>query len=83
MKKIQLQILCSCLLLSSICNASELHYNVMTPEAVNRTFIQNFKDMVFASCIAKAYKDDGNARIDAGSSAHCKQLDKVARKSFP
>ena len=68
MKKIQLQILCSCLLLSSICNASELHYNAMTPEAINRTFIQNFKDMVFASCIAKAYKDDGNAGIDARSS---------------
>lgn len=56
MKKIQLQILCSCLLLSSICNASELHYNAMTPEAVNRTFIQNFKDMVFASCMQRLIK---------------------------
>ena len=66
----KLKILYSCCLLFStlFCGASELHYNAMTPEAVNRTFIQNFKDMVFASCIAKAYKDDGNAGIDAGSS---------------
>ena len=69
MVKAKLKILYSCcLLLSSICNASELHYNAMTPEAVNRTFIINYKDMVFAHCITKAYKDSDEVGKDAGSS---------------
>ncbi|WP_218965091.1 type VI secretion system amidase immunity protein Tai4 [Snodgrassella alvi] len=38
----------------------------MTPEAVNRTFIQNYKDMVLGNCLAKAYGDI--ASMDAGSS---------------
>ncbi|KES11617.1 type VI secretion system amidase immunity protein Tai4 [Snodgrassella alvi] len=68
MKKIELQILCSlCLLLPSlICNA-------MSPEAPNRNFLKNYKDMVFATCIANAYKDDKHAAIDAGSSASALQ----------
>ncbi|PIT52408.1 hypothetical protein BHC44_07900 [Snodgrassella alvi] len=63
-----MQILCSCylILLPLICNASGI--NFMTPEAVNRTFIQNYKDMVLASCIANAYHDDKIASMDAGSS---------------
>lgn len=38
----------------------------MTPEAVNRTFIQNYKDMVLGNCLAQAYGDI--ASMDAGSS---------------
>jgi len=64
MKKFKLQILCSlCFLLPSlICSA-------MSPEAPNRNFLKNYKDMVFATCIAKAYKSDQHAAMDAGSSA--------------
>ncbi|KES12024.1 CagZ [Snodgrassella alvi SCGC AB-598-O11] len=85
MKKIQLQILCSCLLLlSPICDASESHNNAMTPEAVNRTFILNYKDMVLAHCVAKAYHGDRNAAIDAGSSVSALQdwLDYYMDKSI-
>nr|WP_311674493.1 MULTISPECIES: type VI secretion system amidase immunity protein Tai4 [Paraburkholderia] len=39
-----------------------------SPQAASRTYAQNFKDMVLASCIAKAYKRDNGASIDAGSS---------------
>ncbi|MCO6518291.1 MULTISPECIES: type VI secretion system amidase immunity protein Tai4 [Snodgrassella] len=69
MKKFKMQILCSCylILLPLICDASSI--NSMIPEAVNRTFIQNYKDMVLASCIANAYHEDKIASIDAGSSA--------------
>lgn len=69
MKMLKLQILCGCILLFPlICNASNLNSNSMTPEGVNRTFIENYKDMVLAHCVAKAYKDDENAARDAGSS---------------
>jgi hypothetical protein len=69
MKNFKMQILCSCclILFPLICNASSI--NSMTSEAVNRTFIQNYKDMVLASCIASAYHDDKIASMDAGSSA--------------
>jgi hypothetical protein len=69
MKNFKMQILCSCclILFPLICNASSI--NSMTPETVNRTFIQNYKDMVLASCIASAYHDDKIASMDAGSSA--------------
>ncbi len=47
MKKFKMQILCSCyfILLPLVCSASSI--NSITPEAVNRTFIQNYKDMGF------------------------------------
>ncbi|PIT55613.1 type VI secretion system amidase immunity protein Tai4 [Snodgrassella alvi] len=69
MKNFKMLILCSCclILFPMGCNASSI--NSMTPEAVNRTFIQNYKDMVLASCIASAYHDDKIASMDAGSSA--------------
>ncbi|MEJ8798751.1 type VI secretion system amidase immunity protein Tai4 [Trinickia caryophylli] len=39
-----------------------------SPEAATRTYAQNFKDMVLATCIANAYKGDQRAAVDAGSS---------------
>ena len=62
----------------------ELHLNAITPEAVNRTFIQNYKDMVLAHCVAKAYHRDRNAAIDAGSSVSALQdwLDYYMDKSI-
>ena len=69
MKNLKYQILCTCcLLLSLTCKASNLNVNPMSPEAPNRTFIQNYKDMVFAHCITKAYKDSDEVGKDAGSS---------------
>ncbi|URL57438.1 type VI secretion system amidase immunity protein Tai4 [Luteibacter flocculans] len=38
------------------------------PEAGTRTHVQNYKDMVLATCIATAYKNDHGASMDAGSS---------------
>lgn len=38
------------------------------PQAGARTYAQNYKDMVLATCIANAYKNDKDAPIDAGSS---------------
>lgn len=39
-----------------------------SPEAGARTYGQNYKDMVLATCIAYAYKGDKQAAVDAGSS---------------
>ncbi len=62
MKKFKLQIISSCcILLPLISQAS-------TPEAVNRTFIENYKNMVFASCVTKAYKGNKDVAKDTGSS---------------
>lgn len=59
---LKLQIISSCcILLPLISQAS-------TPEAVNRTFIQNYKDMVLASCVTKAYKGNEDVEKDTGSS---------------
>jgi hypothetical protein len=41
---------------------------VTSPQAGARTYAQNYKDMVLATCIANAYKNDKDASIDAGSS---------------
>ena len=40
----------------------------MGPQAGGRTYAQNYKDMVFAHCIAKAYQKDSATSADAGSS---------------
>jgi len=37
-------------------------------QAANRSFGQNYKDMVLATCVANAYKNDKDAPADAGSS---------------
>ena len=39
-----------------------------SPQAGARTYAQNYKDMVLATCIANAYKNDKDVAIDAGSS---------------
>lgn len=39
-----------------------------SPQAGARTYAQNYKDMVLATCIANAYKGDKDAATDAGSS---------------
>lgn len=39
-----------------------------SPQAGARTYAQNYKDMVLATCIANAYRTDKDAAIDAGSS---------------
>ena len=38
------------------------------PEAAKRTYAQNYKDMVLATCIATAYAKEKGAGVDAGSS---------------
>ena len=38
------------------------------PQAGARTHAQNYKDMVLATCMAQAYRDDTGAAADAGSS---------------
>ncbi|WP_412527986.1 type VI secretion system amidase immunity protein Tai4 [Burkholderia lata] len=39
-----------------------------SPEAGSRTYIQNFKDMVLADCLATAYKREPGVSKDIGSS---------------
>lgn len=41
---------------------------VHSPEAPARSYAQNYKDMVLATCLAQAYKADPAAARDAGSS---------------
>lgn len=43
--------------------------SINSPQAAGRTYAQNYKDMVLASCIATAYKLEPDAAQDAGSSA--------------
>lgn len=45
----------------------------MTPDAANRSYTQNYKDMVLATCIANAYHEDKSASFDAGSSVSALQ----------
>ena len=39
-----------------------------SPQAGERTYAQNYRDMVLATCIATAYGKDRGAAVDAGSS---------------
>ncbi|KML43061.1 hypothetical protein VL15_37585 [Burkholderia cepacia] len=39
-----------------------------SPEAGSRTYIQNFKDMVLAQCLATAYRQEPGVSKDIGSS---------------
>lgn len=65
MKKVLLGIL-PLMLLASVGYAKDT--GGISPEASARTYGQNYKDMVLATCIANAYKEDKSAAIDAGSS---------------
>lgn len=38
------------------------------PQAERRTYLQNYKDMVLATCVATAYRENLQAAADAGSS---------------
>ena len=51
---------------ASVCHAKDDQH--ASPQAGARTYAQNYKDMVLATCIANAYKDDKDAAVDAGSS---------------
>lgn len=57
---------CLALLASSLLPVAA--YAAEGPQAAARTYAQNYKDMVLATCIANAYKADGSAAVDAGSS---------------
>ncbi|WP_313738548.1 type VI secretion system amidase immunity protein Tai4 [Pseudomonas sp.] len=39
-----------------------------SPQSIERSYGQNYKDMVFATCVANAYQDEKSASTDAGSS---------------
>lgn len=39
-----------------------------SPQSIEKSYGQNYKDMVLATCVANAYKGDKDAAIDAGSS---------------
>lgn len=64
-------VLCG-LLLSSLpalsAFAQDVTPNGDSPKAPARTFLQNYKDMVLATCVATAYRQNPQAAGDAGSS---------------
>lgn len=45
--------------------AADVH---SSPQGIERSYGQNYKDMVFATCVANAYQDEKGASKDAGSS---------------
>ena len=51
---------------ASVCHAKDDQH--ASPQAGARTYAQNYKDMVLATCVANAYKEDKDAATDAGSS---------------
>jgi len=58
--------LLACTLLSAPVHCADRRAD--SPQAGARTYAQNFKDMVLASCLAKAYRHEPGAATDAGSS---------------
>ena len=50
-------------------NASDETKTGDTPEAGNRTYAQNYRDMLLAGCIARAYDKETAASKDASSTA--------------
>ena len=57
--------LCAALLSGSLLSAAG---QAASPQAGARSYAQNYKDMVLASCMAQAYRHDPGAAADAGSS---------------
>lgn len=55
--------------LSPAVGATTEHLQRSSPQAGGRTYAQNFKDMVLATCLANAYAKDPHTARDAGSSA--------------
>lgn len=60
---------CVALLACPMLSAHAPDHPIDSPQAGARTHAQNFKDMVLAGCLAKAYRHDPGAATDAGSSA--------------
>ncbi|OUM04913.1 hypothetical protein BW686_24100 [Pseudomonas syringae] len=56
-------VLFSCLALAALAAPS-----TSSPQGMERTYEQNYKDMVLATCIANAYTGDKSTAMDAGSS---------------
>lgn len=56
------------LLFSCLAPASFASPPASSPHGMERTYAQNYRDMVLATCIANAYKDEKNTAKDAGSS---------------
>lgn len=56
-------LLFSCFAPTSVASSPE-----SSPQGMERTYEQNYKDMVLATCIANAYKGDKSTAMDAGSS---------------
>lgn len=42
--------------------------DITSPQAVTRTYAQNYKDMVLATCLTQAYRNETSVATDAGSS---------------
>ncbi|KPX28419.1 MULTISPECIES: type VI secretion system amidase immunity protein Tai4 [Pseudomonas syringae group] len=56
-------LLLSCLAPTSFASPPE-----PSPQGMERTYAQNYRDMVLATCIANAYKGEKSTAMDAGSS---------------
>ncbi|MFI3047672.1 type VI secretion system amidase immunity protein Tai4 [Pseudomonas coronafaciens] len=56
-------LLFSCLAPTSFASPPE-----SSPQGMERTYAQNYRDMVLATCIANAYKGEKSTAMDAGSS---------------
>ncbi|MDU8604976.1 MULTISPECIES: type VI secretion system amidase immunity protein Tai4 [Pseudomonas syringae group] len=54
--------------LALLATESFAHTKSSSPEGMHRSYEQNFKDLVLATCIANAYASDVKVGIDAGSS---------------
>lgn len=55
----------ACALTAPLAFAADVH---ASPQGIERSYGQNYKDMVFAICVANAYQDEKGASTDAGSS---------------
>ncbi|RQZ20547.1 hypothetical protein DIE15_00225 [Burkholderia sp. Bp9031] len=68
MKRTRLAIMLACVAIQpAMVSGREAH---ASPEAGSRTYLQNFKDMVLAECLATAYKQAPDVGKDIGSSVN-------------
>jgi hypothetical protein len=56
------------LLIGSASTADATTDRGASPQAVDRTHLQNYKDMALAMCVANAYRDEPETARDVGSS---------------
>ncbi|KVC67341.1 hypothetical protein WI73_18900 [Burkholderia ubonensis] len=66
MKRLFLVLLAMFALMATTARAKD--QAITSPQAGARTYAQNYRDMILATCIATAYKNDKDAPVDAGSS---------------